>query len=144
MTTTSQSTAAATPDDAVEETKGERAWIPAPDNWSAYQKNNFNESRLLHLLIQRKELNSLIWDIWFPLTNRNHSMFQLPGLCCKNCYIPWLLPYLLEQSLRAKILCLGFCCQIKQFSTFRLCIFFSRHTIDTFIRIQIQVHIQTQ
>ena len=88
MPTTYQSAAAATPDDALRcpQTKDEKAWIPAPDNWSAYQKNNFNKPRLLHLFIQRKALNSLIWDIWFSLTNSNHSMFQLPGLLQKLLY----------------------------------------------------------
>ena len=42
--------------------------ILAPDRWSAYQRNNFSEPRLLHLPIHRKELNSSTSDIRFYLT----------------------------------------------------------------------------
>ena len=33
--------------------------------WGAYQRNDFNEPRLLYLPIQRKALSSLTWYIWF-------------------------------------------------------------------------------
>ena len=38
----------------------------------AYERSDFSEPRLLHLLIHRKALNALTWDIWFPLINRWH------------------------------------------------------------------------
>ena len=37
------------------------------DNLGAYQGNDFSEPRLLHLLIHRKVLNSLTWDVWLSL-----------------------------------------------------------------------------
>ena len=64
-----------------------RVWkhrILAPDSWGAYQRNDFSEPRLLHLPIHRKALNSLTWDIWFPLINNNLLMFRLPALSCKT------------------------------------------------------------
>ena len=67
---------------------------PAPGGWGAHQRNDFSEPRLLHLPIHRKALNSLTWSIWLPLVNNNLLMFRLPGLCCKNSYIPWLPPCL--------------------------------------------------
>ena len=48
----------------------------------------FNEPRLLHLLIGRKLLNSLTWDVWFSLINSNLLMFWLPGFCCKTPLYP--------------------------------------------------------
>ena len=73
----------------------------APDTWGAYQRNDFSEPRLFHLPIYRKVLNSLTWDIWFSLINRNLLMFLLPGLCCKNSCISWLSPLASsEQPLR--------------------------------------------
>ena len=51
--------------------------------------------RFFHIPI-RKALNSLSWDTWFSLINSNLLKFWLPGLCCKNCYISWPLPYLFE------------------------------------------------
>jgi len=32
---------------------------------NAYQRNNFNEPRVLHLLIHRKTLKSFIWNVYF-------------------------------------------------------------------------------
>ena len=69
--------------------------ILALDSYSVYQRNDFNELRLLHLPILRKELNSLTSDVWFSLINNHLLLFQLPGFCCKNSSISWLLPYLL-------------------------------------------------
>ena len=39
----------------------------APYSQGAYQRNDFSEPRLLHLLMFRKALNSLTWNIWFSL-----------------------------------------------------------------------------
>ena len=69
----------------------------APDSWGAYQRNDFNEPRLLHLPVHRKVLNSLTWYVWFSLINSNLLIFLLPGLCCKNACISWL-PCLSLQS----------------------------------------------
>ena len=41
--------------------------ILASDSWSSYQRNDFSESRPLHLPIQRKPLHSLIWEMSFSL-----------------------------------------------------------------------------
>ena len=44
-----------------------RLWkhkILAPESWGARQRNDFSESRLLHLPIHRKALNSWTWDVW--------------------------------------------------------------------------------
>ena len=65
--------------------------ILAPESWGANQKDSFNELRLLHLPIYRKVLNSLTWDVWFL----HLLVFWLPGLCCKNPCVYWLLLYLL-------------------------------------------------
>ena len=35
-----------------------------------------------------KPLNSLTWDIWFPLINNNLLLFRLPALCVKFLYNP--------------------------------------------------------
>ena len=35
----------------------------APDSWDAYERNDFSKTRLLHLSIHRKALNSLTWNI---------------------------------------------------------------------------------
>ena len=53
-----------------------------PDTYSEDQRNDFCESRLLHLPIHRKVLNSLTWNIWFSLINSHPLMFWLPNLCC--------------------------------------------------------------
>ena len=66
--------------------------ILAPDSWGAHQRNDFSEPRLLHLPIHRKVLSSLTWDVRFSFINSNLLMFRLPGLCCKNSSISWLLP----------------------------------------------------
>ena len=42
----------------------------------------------------RKALSSLIADVWFSLSNSNLLMFQLPGFCCKSCYMYCFLTYL--------------------------------------------------
>ena len=62
----------------------EKSKIMALNSWGAYQKNDFNEPRLLHLPIHKKVLNSLSWNVYFYLTNSNLLMFHLPGFCCAN------------------------------------------------------------
>ena len=71
--------------------------ILAPGSWGTYQRNDFNEPWLLHLPIHRKMLNSLTWGVWFSLINSELLMFLLPGFCCKNSYISWLLPHLFKE-----------------------------------------------
>ena len=58
--------------------------ILAPDSWGSYQRNDFSESRLLHLPIDRKELSSLKSDIHFSFIYDNLLMFKLPALCSKT------------------------------------------------------------
>ena len=58
--------------------------ILAPDSWDAYQRNYFSEPRLLHLPIHSKAINSLNWNIWFPLIINNLLMFRLPAPHCKT------------------------------------------------------------
>ena len=58
-----------------------------------------SDTRLPHLPIQRKVLNSLTWGICFSLINTNLSMFQQPDLYSKNSYISWVPPLLLQSSL---------------------------------------------
>ena len=51
-----------------------RMWethILAPDSWEAYERSDFTDPGLLHLPIYTKALNSLTWDIWFPLIYKN-------------------------------------------------------------------------
>ena len=45
----------------------------APYSQGAYQRNDFSEPRLLYLLMFRKALNSLTWNIWFPLKVKSES-----------------------------------------------------------------------
>ena len=52
----------------------------APDSWDAYESNDFTKPRPLHLLIHRKALNSLTWDIWFSLIYNNLLTFRLHAL----------------------------------------------------------------
>ena len=56
--------------------------------------------RKAHTLIHRKVLNSLTWDVWFSLINRNHLMFWLPGLCCTSHIFSGSSLVSLKQSLR--------------------------------------------
>ena len=53
--------------------------ILAPDSWDAYERKDFSETRVLHLPIHRKVLNSLTWDIWFSLITNNLLMIRLPA-----------------------------------------------------------------
>ena len=65
-----------------------RVWIIknqvlAPHSWDAYKRNDFSKTRLSHLSIHRKTLNSLTWNIWFSLINCNLLIFRPPAPCCK-------------------------------------------------------------
>ena len=42
--------------------------ILVPDSWGTYQRSDFSEPRFLHLPINIKSLNSLIWIFYFSLT----------------------------------------------------------------------------
>ena len=56
-----------------------RTWkhrILAPDSWGGYQRTDFSEPRLLHLLIHRKAINSLTCAIWFSFINNNLLTFR--------------------------------------------------------------------
>ena len=81
-----------------EETHDVKTQATVPDSWGAYERNNFIESRFLHLPIHRKARNSLTWDIWFPFINNNLLMFRLPSLSWKNFYITWILPSFPQNS----------------------------------------------
>ena len=92
-------------------------------------------TRLLHLLIGRKLLNSLTWDVWFSLINSNLLMFWLPGFCCKTLLYPGssltsserFLRTMWEVVFRASIL--SFVCQTKHNSQLlgHAFLFFSPH-----------------
>ena len=71
-----------------------RMWkhrILAPGRWDAYQRNDFSEPRLLHLLVHRKALNFLAWDILF--SSINSQFFDVLTTCplLQHFYITWLL-----------------------------------------------------
>ena len=71
-----------------------RVWthrILAPDSWDVYQRNDFSESRLLHLPICRKAPSSLTWDTWFSLINNLNVPTTCPLL--SNSYTSQFLPY---------------------------------------------------
>ena len=59
-------------------------------------KHDFNESRLLHLPIQRKALNSLTWDVSFSLIS-SHLLMSWDYLgfcfvfCFRGCFLVWFL-----------------------------------------------------
>ena len=66
--------------------KGRRMWKtqnPDPDSWEAYNRNDFSESRLLHLSTHRQALSSLAWYIWFSFISNDLLKLRLPALCCK-------------------------------------------------------------
>ena len=64
-----------------------------------YERNDFHEPRLLHLPVHRKELNSLTWNVWFPLINSNILMFRLPAFCFKTSEWPGAFPQLHRAAL---------------------------------------------
>ena len=82
------------------------------------------QRQILYCLSQRG------WDVWFSLINRHLLIFPLPGFCCKNSYICWLLPYLFGVVPQSYVSGLGLSpqkvCLIKCNSqlTFRLWFFF--------------------
>ena len=53
----------------------------ALDSRDAYERNDFNNPRLLYLPIHRRALNSLTWDVCFSLINGN--------LWCSHCLLPF-------------------------------------------------------
>ena len=57
---------------------GKKLVISLLDNQGAYQKNDFNESRLSHFPIQRKALTPLTWDVWFSF------MHSTVIFCCSD------------------------------------------------------------
>ena len=63
----------------------------SPESWDAYQRNDFNEPRLLPFPKLRKVLNLLTR---YLLVINNLLIFQLPGCCCKSLFISSLLPHL--------------------------------------------------
>ena len=69
------------------------------DNWDAYERNDFNKLRLLHLPLHRKVLNSLTWDIWFSLINNNLLMFRKPALYCNTSIYLGFPPHILRAVL---------------------------------------------
>ena len=79
------------------------------ESWDAYQRNNFNEPRLLHLPIYRKALKSLTWHAWFFVISTNLLSFDyivaFLFFFSKNSYIPapplplWNSPSELSESL---------------------------------------------
>ena len=83
------------------ETQDGKAQDMALDSCSAYQRNDFNELRFLHLPGHRKVLNLLTWVIWFSLTITNLLMLQLFGLCYKTPIYPGSSLTSSEQTLRA-------------------------------------------
>ena len=54
-----------------------------PDSWGIYQRNDFSESRPLHLF-HRKAPNSLTWNTWFLHLTILFGCSWLPDLCCKT------------------------------------------------------------
>ena len=63
----------------------EKHRILVSDSWDTYERNGFsNEPRLLNLPIHRKALNSLTWDIWFPLIHKNSFNIQTTCLCVEK------------------------------------------------------------
>ena len=95
----------------LKELKMRKHKIPAPDGWDACQRNDFSEPRLLHLPTHTIALNSLTSDTRFSLINSNSLKSWLPGLCCKNSHISWLLPHLfaaVSQSFLRSYLIPGF------------------------------------
>ena len=68
------------------------------NSWGMYQRHDFSEPRLLYLPIHRKAVNSLTWDVWFSLISNTLLMFQLPGFCCKDSYISWLVFHLFRTA----------------------------------------------
>ena len=81
--------------------------VLAPDSWGTYQRNDFNEPRLFCLPIHRKMLNSLSWYNWISSMSSDLLMLQLPGLCCRNSYTSWLLPYLFRAVAPSYLRCHG-------------------------------------
>ena len=71
------------------------------DSRDAYERNDFNNPRLLYLPIHRRALNSLTWDVYFSLINGNLMFTLLAPLCYKLLYILTLSSASSKQFLRA-------------------------------------------
>ena len=69
-------------------------------SWDVYERNDFDNPRLLHFPIHRRVLNSLRYHIWFSIINSNLLMFQPPGhlLQKKNPIYPGSPPLPLQNS----------------------------------------------
>ena len=84
-----------------------RVWkckLLTPDSWDAYERNDFNQPKLLHLPIHRKALNFLTWDIWFPLSIRSWWSDYLP-FSAQLLYNLALLPFPLRAVLSSYLRC---------------------------------------
>ena len=75
------------------------------DSQNANERDDFSESRLLHLTIHTKALNSLTWDIWFSLIHKILLNFRLPTLWCKPLYNQIPPPTSLEQFSQSYLRC---------------------------------------
>ena len=76
----------------------------APYSQGAYQRNDFSEPRLLHLLMFRKALNSLTWNIWFSLIYKKKAFdIYTTCLCCKTYVWPGFSPCLLGAVLSGSL-----------------------------------------
>ena len=60
------------------------------DSYGAYQRNNFNKPRLLHLHKHREMLNSFTQGVWFSLINSRSSDYLV--FVYKNFLCIWLHP----------------------------------------------------
>ena len=101
--------------------------ILAPESWGPCQRNNFSESRLLHLPMYRKALNSLTWDISFSLINSHLLMFQPPDFCYKTPIYPGSSLISSERFSQSHLRVLSpgpEICQIKHNSQLWCCVFF--------------------
>ena len=85
------------------------SWVTRQESQGACQRNDFSESKLLHLPIYRKVLNSLIWYILLSLTNSNLLMYQLLVFLAKLLFtlVPplslWSSPSELSESLPPRL-----------------------------------------
>lgn len=82
----------------------DKGWMLTLDCYNAHQRSDFRVSRLSHLLLHRKALNSSLEISVSSLINSQLLMFQLPGclgffFVCKNPICPGSSLMSLEQSL---------------------------------------------
>lgn len=119
--------------------------LTGPDSWGACQRDDFNDSRLLHLPICKKALNSLNWDIYFSLINSIFvCLFYVPDPCCKTLIYPDTSITSSKQSLIAIweavswTLVLSFVCQIKRNYELLGCAFLSFNSFIIFMSSKIK------